>query len=132
MEKEKAAREKGIAFSNDFHYPEGTLANAFDISVILNNAISNAIEGAASCEGPYIRILSFQRKNAYMIEIRNNFTGKLLMDQENGVPMTSKEDKEEHGCGLANIRKVARKYFGDMEVVQDGENFILRVMLMLK
>lgn len=132
MEKEKAAREKGIAFSNDFHYPEGTLANAFDISVILNNAISNAIEGAASCGDPYIRILSFQRKNAYMIEVSNSFTGKLLMDQENGVPMTSKEDKEEHGCGLANIRKVARKYFGDMEVMQDGENFTLRVMLMLK
>lgn len=132
MEKEKAARDKGITFFNDFHYPKDTLVNAFDISVILNNAIGNAIEGAVSCEKPYIRILSFQKKNAYLIEVRNNFTGKLLMDQENGVPMTSKENKEEHGCGLANIRKVARKYFGDMEVAQEGDNFILRVMLMLK
>lgn len=132
MEKEKEAREKGIAFSCDFHYPDGTEVNAFDVSIILNNAVSNAIEGALLCREPYIQISSFQEKNAYMIEVRNNFAGRLLLDEEGGMPMTTKENKEEHGCGLANIRKIARKYFGDVEVAQDGEIFVLHVMLMLK
>lgn len=132
MEKEKEAKEKGIVFSCDFHYPSETEVNAFDISIILTNSVSNAIEGALACENPYIQIRSFQEKNAYMIEVRNNFTGELLLDEESGMPATTKENKEEHGCGLANIRKVARKYFGDIEVMQEEEEFILHVMLMLK
>lgn len=46
--------------------------NAFDVSIILNNGIDNALEGAASCREPYIRISSYQKGNAYMIEIENN------------------------------------------------------------
>lgn len=33
----------------DFYYPHETPINAFDISVILHNALDNAIEGAAHC-----------------------------------------------------------------------------------
>ena len=31
-------------FRCDFHYPTGSDINAFDISVILNNALQNAVE----------------------------------------------------------------------------------------
>lgn len=65
MEKKKEAEEKGIVFSCDFHYPEGTQINAFDVSVILNNALGNAIEGAEKCGNPYIYVRSYRRKNAY-------------------------------------------------------------------
>jgi hypothetical protein len=45
-EKQKEAKNRGIAFVSDFHYPEETKINAFDVSVILNNAVGNAIEAA--------------------------------------------------------------------------------------
>ena len=132
MEKEKEAARKGIAFCHDFHFPEGSAIDVFDISVILSNALNNAIEGAASCQDSYINVSSYHKKNVYMIEFRNNFNGKLIFSEKDRLPVTSKEDQKEHGYGLSSIRKVARKYFGDMEIEQNGKEFLLYVMLMLK
>ena len=44
-QKQKEAEEKGIDFRCKFMYPTDTGINAFDVSVILNNAITNAFEG---------------------------------------------------------------------------------------
>lgn len=131
-EEEKEAARKGIDFSCNFHYPKGAGINAFDVGIILSNAVGNAIEGAAGCENPFIRISSYQGKNGYLIEIRNSYKGKLLVDGENKLPVSTKEDREEHGFGLANIQRVARKYFGDIEIKADEGVFTLHVMLLLK
>lgn len=159
------AEKKKIDFQADFHYPPGARMNAFDISVILNNALQNALENAldqkaenmaenalenevqnalkndaekhsVKSENPYIWVRSYRRNNAYMIEIRNSFTGSLQWDAERGLPVSSKGNREscgqEHGYGLANIRRVARKYSGDMAIdVRDGE-FCVSIMLMLE
>lgn len=131
-EKQKEAKEKGIAFVCDFHYPEETRIDTFDVSVILNNAINNAIEGAYGCNNSYIEIKSYRRSNAYMIEIINSFTGEVIIDEESGIPKTTKNKGKEHGFGIANIRKVAQKYFGDIAIEQNGTDFIFSVMLMVE
>ncbi|MDE7198355.1 MAG: hypothetical protein K2O15_05665, partial [Lachnospiraceae bacterium] len=41
--RKKEMEEKDIHFSCDFHYPVTDAVNSFDISIILNNALSNAI-----------------------------------------------------------------------------------------
>jgi len=131
-EKQKEAKEKGIRFLCDFHYPENTKLNAFDVSVILGNAITNAIEAAQNSENPEISVLSYRKNNAFMIEITNSFSDELIYDEETGLLLTSKKDRENHGFGLINIRSVARKYSGDMDIVQDNGKFVLCVMLMLQ
>lgn len=141
------AERKGIRFCCDFFYPADSNANAFDISVILNNALGNAMENAGSNESPYVSVYSYRRKNAYMIEVRNSFTGHIQWDKESGLPITSKERagsyrkshkyeeiynyEKNHGYGLENIRKMARKYAGDIDIVQKDGEFCLSVMLML-
>ena len=129
-EKRKEAERRGILFTCDFFYPERNDINIYDISVILNNAIDNAIEGASECENPCIKILSYRKNNAYMIEIRNSMTGSRAVDEESGLPRTTKEG-EGHGFGLSNIRKVAQKYYGDIAIEQKDGEFVLAVMLML-
>lgn len=131
-ESKKRAESKDIAFACDFHFPEGRGINVFDISVILNNAMNNALEGAEKERDAYIHIVSYREKNAFMIEVENNFTGYLLIDEENGLPPTGKEDSQAHGYGLASIRAVAQKYFGDIDIIQDGKRFVLSVLLMLE
>lgn len=128
-EKQKEAKKKGIAFVCDFHYPEKMKINAFDVSVIVNNAVGNAIEAAEKCDAPYVHIRSYRKKNAYMIEVSNNFTGKLVIDEESGLPESTKS-AQGHGFGLVNIRKVAQQYFGDIDIQQEGDKFILSIMLM--
>lgn len=128
-EKKREAREKGIDFLCDFHYPQETKINAFDVSIILNNAVSNAIEATQNCDRPYIYIKSYRKKNAYMIEITNCFCGHLVWNKENGLPESTKKESE-HGLGLINIRKVAQKYLGDMDMEQTGDEVRLSIMLM--
>ncbi len=132
QEWQKEAEKLRVCFRSEFYYPKDTAVNVFDLSVILNNALQNAIEHALESKEPHLSVRSYHRDNAYMIEVRNGFEGDLQWDTESGLPVTSKEKADGHGYGLPNIRRVARKYFGDIAVdVKDGE-FCLSIMLMLE
>ena len=131
-QRQKEAEDKKIEFVCDFVYPAETNVNAFDISVILNNAINNAFEGVIGCENPYVSVVAFRNKNAYMLEVTNSIVKKVEIDDEIGLPLTTKNDKHNHGFGLANIRKVAQKYYGDIDIYQQDNYFMLTVMLMLE
>ena len=137
--KKKEMEEKGIIFSCDFHYPMTESVNSFDISIILNNALSNAIEAierekSDSDRIAHISLSSNCRKNMYIIEVTNSFTGTLETDPISGLPRSSKSE-EGHGFGLVGIRHVARKYLGDIEISKEicegEERCVLRVMLQI-
>jgi len=129
-EMRRKAEEKGICFESSFTFGTDSNIDTFDISVILNNALTNAIEGASG-NAPCIHILSCQRKNAFMIMVKNSFTGNLILPEGSGMPQTSKKDRQRHGYGLTNIQKVAKKYQGDIMIQAEKGEFILTVMLML-
>ena len=172
--RKKEMEDKGIRFECDFHYPQTGGIDAFDVSIILNNALSNAIEAierermAGTDKGiaqrnimqddsrqndtrvmteektkqeyendrkmTQISLVSHRVKNMYIIEVSNPYKGELSVDVISGLPGTSKVG-DGHGFGLANIRHVARKYYGDMEIgkeMREGESYcVLRVMLQL-
>ena len=130
-QKHKEAEEKGIDFKCNFLYPMETNINAFDVSVILNNAILNAFEGVKGCDNPYVSISAYRKKNAYMLEVTNCICKKVEIDDESGLPETTKMDKSRHGFGLINIRKVAQKYYGDIDISQEDNRFTLIIMLMV-
>lgn len=67
-----------------------------------------------------------------MIEIRNSFAKALQWNAESGLPVTSKAEKDGHGYGLSNIRAIARKYSGDIEIICQNGEFRLIVMLMMQ
>lgn len=131
-QKQKEADEKGIRFDCKFAYPMDTNINAFDISVILNNAIENAFEGVNGCENSFVSVSAYRKKNAYMLEVTNCISKHIELDDETGLPETTKKDKGSHGFGLANIRKVAQKYHGDIDISLEGNEFTLSVMLMVE
>lgn len=130
LEKKKEAEEQNIKFLCDFHYPEGTNADAFDISVILNNALDNSLE-SVNGELPYIDISSYRKNNIFMIVISNSFQGKAEIDDDTGLPVSTKKGAG-HGLGLENIRRVAQMYLGDIAFEQEEGKVILTVMLQLE
>ncbi len=127
-EKMEIALERGIQFDVDFHYPTYMGVNAFDVSVVLSNALSNAIEAVGA--GGFVKVFSFRNKNAYLITVENSFDGRLEIDEENGLPKTKKSDKKAHGFGLQNIKSVAAKYYGDVLIEQKENKVSLTVMLL--
>ena len=130
QERKKEAQKKGISFYPEFYYPADMGINAFDVSVILHNALQNAIENTQ--RDGHISVASYRRKNAYMIEVSNTFAGELHWDAQSGLPLTTKINKEGHGYGLSNIRRVAGKYAGDIDVEHKDGEFRLCVMLMME
>ncbi len=125
----REAEKKGVAFTADFHWPKDGRLDIYDISVILNNVLTNALE-AASRE---ISVRSYEKGRLFFIEAANDFMGTLLWDDTGELPVTSKPDKTMHGMGLANIRKCAQKYKGETNIQITEENgrkrFLLTVML---
>ncbi len=130
-QKQKEAEARKIAFQCEFYYPIDTEAGAFDISVILNNGIENALEGTTGCNNPYVSVTSYRKKNAYIIEIENCMMKIVELDEDTGLPASTKQDKENHGFGLTNIRKIAQKYYGDIDIEQKENTFLLSIMLMV-
>lgn len=126
MEKLREAQEKQICFTSDFHYPENTKLNVFDLSVILNNALNNCMENVGG-ENPYISISSFRKNSIFMITIKNSYQGQLKC-RKSDLPETTKSNQE-HGFGLNNMRRVAKMYMGDISLEQVSHEVILSIML---
>ena len=131
-----AKKVKGIKLdAKGFMLSDAVTIKAYDMGIILNNGLDNAIEACMRMREKqpdaeaYITIRSFRAKNMYFIEIENSFDGTALFDKDNGFPISTKEDKEVHGIGLKNIRKCAVKYGGDMDCIVKGNRFTLSVMV---
>ena len=129
MEKMREAEEKRIRFTSDFYYPENTKLNAFDMSVIMNNALNNGMENVSG-DDPYISISSFRKNSIFMITIKNSYQGELNYS-DSDLPETTKSGKG-HGIGLNNIRRVAKMYMGDISLEQVDKEVILSIMLQVE
>ena len=129
MEKLREAKERQIRFLSDFHYPQNTKLNAFDLSVIMNNALNNCMENVSG-DDPYISISSFRKNSIFMITIKNSFGGQLNFG-DSDLPETTKSGRK-HGMGLNNIRRVARMYMGDISLEQGNEEVILSIMMQVE
>ena len=116
-QKVQEAEKKQIPFQVDFAYPCKLPIDVYDIAVILNNALENAIEACGRAEGEkQIRLRSFVRGCLFFIEVENDFSGDIAIDKESGLPVSSKETGKLHGIGISNIQRCARKYMGDIDI----------------
>ena len=134
-QKKQEADRAGVKFSVDFNYPKELQIDVYDIGVILNNALENAIEAAALLNrDKYVSLHSYVKGNLFFVEVENSFAREIAMNKESGLPESSKANKKFHGMGLTNIQRCARKYKGDIDIVidtskQEQQIFYLTIML---
>ncbi len=121
----------GIRFQVEFHYPDPGAYDAFDMGIILQNLLQNAVEACEKVsEGERFIVLTGKRKGRFfLIEVKNSFVGEVVFGQD-GLPATTKqEDAPMHGIGLANVRREAEKYFGELELKAVQREFSATVLL---
>ena len=134
-QKKQEADRAGVKFLVDFSYPKELQIDVYDIGVVLNNALENAIEAAVPVEREkYVSLHSYVKGNLFFIEVENSFAREIVMNKESGLPKSSKANKKFHGMGLTNIQRCARKYRGDIDIVidtskQEQQIFNLTIML---
>lgn len=131
-DKKKSADKMQIMFYSEFYFPKGDNYNTFDVGIILNNLLQNALE---ACEKQisgkrYINIVTKQKKKFFFLEVRNSFDGEMETDRATGLPISTKENgKSLHGIGLLNVRREVEKYMGNMEIKIDKDEFCVMIML---
>ena len=121
----------GIRFQVEFHYPDPGAYDAFDVGIILQNLLQNAVEACEKVgEDERFIVLTGKRKGRFfLIEVKNSFAGEVVFGQD-GLPVTTKqEDASMHGIGLSNVRREAEKYMGELELKADQQIFSATVLL---
>lgn len=96
----------GIRFQAELHYPEPGAFDSFDVGIILQNLLLNAVE---ACE-----------------KIRE---GEVVFGPDGLPGTTKKEDTPIHGIGLSNVRRETEKYMGGSELKAIRQEFFATVLL---
>ncbi len=121
----------GIAFTANFRYPAQGAYDAFDMAVILQNLLQNAVEACekAPADGRSITLTGRRKGRFFLIEVKNTFAGKVVFGPD-GLPLTTKAgDASLHGIGLANVRREAETYMGELELKAVQQEFSATVLL---
>lgn len=119
-----------IEFEISGKLPENFNMAETDLCVLLSNLISNAYEAALKCEDDR-RIISVEIRNSdddIFIDVSNSVNGEVVF--KNGLPVTGKPDRKNHGFGVENILEVVERNGGYIEWKQlDKGRFTAEIML---
>lgn len=119
----------GIRMACDLRLPYTLNINTTDLTIVLGNAIDNAIEACKTVESSEreINISINYDKHNLSITITNPFTGEIKTDAA-GELVTTKT-KGRHGIGLKSIQEVVEKYDGLMDITAENNRFTLKILL---
>ena len=133
-DKQRQCQKRGISFQADFHYPKTGGYEAFDMGIILQNLLQNALEACDNFpeNGRFISLVGKRKGRFFLIEVKNSFAGEILWGPDGLPATTKKEDAPMHGIGLSNVRRTAEKYLGGVEIAPDKQLFRVTVMLQEK
>lgn len=101
-----------------------------DLCSLLGNSLDNAIESTLKNTDTDKRLVNLRvgKKADFVLFSLNNYSEDDLAF-ENGLPKTTKDDKEYHGYGLKSISYIADKYQGSMTITHEDNWFTLNVLL---
>ena len=101
-----------------------------DLYTMLGNALDNAIECVERFESEEKKTIRLQVRdlgNLLYLEIENYYEQPIVM--QDGLPLTRKQDKQNHGIGLKSIQGIARRYGGDIHIHTDAQTFLLQIVI---
>lgn len=133
MDKSLACEKHHIRFTYMLDGQAFSFMEHSDLYCLFGNALDNAIESVCKIEDAAKRVITMrgiQENRLLLLELDNAFEGALVM--EDGLPQTTKDDKENHGFGMKSIRFIARKYGGNIVTEQADGHFILRILFPVK
>ena len=101
-----------------------------DIYALFGNILDNAIEATKTVPEEEKRIISLTigtTGDLLLIDSQNYYAGEVHF--VDGLPQTSKENKEYHGFGTRSIKTLTEKYGGDLKINAENGIFSLSIMM---
>lgn len=132
--KEEQMEHYGIRLEAKIDIPKELPFEKRDICALFANALDNAAEACRKLEEDRRKILlrSKAQKGLFCLEVTNPVESAAResddgavsgIRKEEGLPQTSKPDKENHGIGLRSMKEIVERYCGAMELKAEGEVF---------
>ncbi len=105
--------------------------DSVDIYVLFSNILDNAIEAVSDIddEKKVISITISSKAGYLVIREDNYFSSDVKI--VNGMPQTTKKDKNLHGYGTKSIKHIAEKYEGNVSIQIEADVFIILVSIPL-
>lgn len=122
------AEQHSVTFDLDVQIPKDLDISSYAMSIVLGNALDNAINAAEKTEEKSVRLILRYTKGRLLIQISNPYIGEVQTGAE-GEYLTGKKEKENHGFGLKNIRETVEKAGGVMDIGTKEQRFTLTVLL---
>ena len=100
-----------------------------DIFSLFGNILDNAIEHELTVppESRFIHLSVRAMNQILLLHAENHLDGEVeLWD---GLPVTSKSNKNDHGYGMRSIRYIVEKYHGNLSVSAENQLFQIDIML---
>ena len=107
--------------------PENIGLSRPDTTVIFGNILDNAYEACCKAKNPFIEVKASIRNGMLYGEIRNKVDGTISWD--NNFPKTTKPNG---GTGLKSVKSILLKYEGMLDLSQDKDVFISRIIIPIK
>lgn len=127
-DKAEVAKGKDIRISFSGTVPKKGIANP-DLCTILCNLLDNAIRASDPCAPCTVELDGRESVDRWLLTVKNPVTQKVVI--RGGTIRTSKTDTENHGIGIANVRRAAEMYRGYLDLECDDHCFTAEVGLML-
>ncbi len=100
-----------------------------DLYCLFGNIADNALEAVTKLterERRVIDIVVRAKDDMVIVSAENFYIGNAELSD--GLPVTTKTDKSNHGFGMASMRMIVRKYGGEMIIDTDGDIFKLTIL----
>ena len=120
----------GIKFSYIVQTESLEIFDKIDLYTLLGNALDNAIEESIKIREPEKRVISLKiGKTGQVIRIHLENYAESKTSFKDGLPMTTKQNKQYHGYGMKSIKYIVDKYKGHMKISTDQEMFSLDILI---
>ena len=132
MEKLLKCNNNGIKLSCIIDGKSLLFMSENDIYSLFGNLIDNAIEAVEKLEKNK-RVISLKVRsvrNFVSINIHNYYSHNIVY--ENGLPVTTKNEKNYHGFGMKSIEYICYKYNGSLSINSDKNVFNVNIIFSTK
>lgn len=104
--------------------------NPVDLYALVGNALDNAIEYVQKLPDTNKRVIGvsiFRKENLTVLQVENYCEEEPQF--QDGLPVTTKQDRTAHGFGMKSIRQTAEKYGGSLSVRVEDHVFLLCIVI---
>lgn len=101
-----------------------------DVSALFGNMLDNAIESAEKQQEKQKRLIwLYVTREKQFVRIRTENYCDEKIHFKNGMPVTTKKDRQLHGYGMKSIKSTVEKYHGSVVAAQENNWFELKILL---